>query len=428
MPADNSQELQIHIVSDADTRGFKDTAGAAGELRQETDKFNGESLPESLRGWDKYKERLHENGVEALDYREKLHLLHLTGRSLGGSFEELARMGGLLFNPMTASAAIGGAAIEGVFSHLEKVEEKYRALIERGQKVNDIIREIITARPTATEEWEKFIGQVARLHKEVTDTKFVMDQFTSTQKGLDENKARNAFDFEKPALERKVITDEAANTRAALEQRLRNAGNVDEAQQQVNETTATRDDLKHQIEKLPEAIREAQANAATAREQASHAFMPEERGRLGDFAREQDNLAARFAEQLAAAKSGLPGAEKAVVDAETRLEEIRANTVEITRLREQLVELGNKLTIFDDDQRGKQHKQAVETVLNTPDQSGQSIETMGTAIHATQAQMVSAAERVVNHQASWINIMRDLHARLDSQERQIAALQATGHR
>jgi hypothetical protein len=427
MADDNSQDLRIHIISDADTTGFKQASAAGKDLRDETDKFNGESLPESLRGWEKFKDRLQENGVEALDYREKLHLLHLTGRSLGGGFEELARMGGLLFNPLTAGAAIGGFALNSIFEHLEKVESKYGDLIAKGQQVNNILREIVAARPSNTEEWIKFTDQIAKLREHLQDSKFAMEQFISVAKGIDENKIKTAFDFEKPGLERKAITDEIANTQAAINQRQRNAVDPAAAQKQADETEERARDLREQITKLPGAISEAQNNAKSALEQSRSikAVTPDqirEKSELVDFAQNQSALASRFQEMLDAAKAAYPGAANAAADATAQLNAARENTTQLGQLREKVVELTNKLGLFDNLQRDERQHQQVEQVIDYGKGSGNSLGEMAAQIHLTQQQTVTLAERIINGQANYQQVILQLHqrqAQLEAQMQQV---------
>lgn len=393
--------------------------GIQGQQGAEMDKLNGDYLPEGLKGWKKYKDHLHEAGVEGLDLHEKLHLLHLTAAGLGGPFEDLARMGRLLFNPLTGGAVAAIAGLMEINRVVEESQQRMETLYVSADKVNGILKEIVAARPTALEDWIKFVDQMAKLKELAPGLQFAQEQINKTMHAFDQNKVNNAFDFQKPGLERKTIVDDISNARTDLAYDQKHAGDEGAAQQKVNDTANTVADLKKQLADLPHAISEAQHNAAMALQQSKdHAGNPWESEAALQYSEQQSRLASTLQQQFDQAKGQYQGAVQAAADAEANLKAIQDNNAAMEKLREQLVELTNKLAVFDDNQRQKAQHDQIQGIIDYGKGSGGSIGEMATAIHLTQEQTVNIATRVQNHQLTLQQALAALQQRQDQIEAQ----------
>jgi chromosome segregation ATPase len=231
--------------------------------------------PESWAGWEKYKGKVQEAGTEAAESGKGIDLPGLAARSLGGDLGKLAEAAGSFSNPLQAAATIGVAAIQAISKAVDDCNDRFAKLAASTQKVNDILHQLVGLRPTATDEWMKFTEQMAKLGEQGDKLRFAQGQMNSTLEGCDENKIKNAFDFEKPALERQAITDQISNVRSDLAYDQKHAGDVGAAQQHANETANTVADLKRQIQALPKAIQQARGNAKEALDEAkAHAGNP----------------------------------------------------------------------------------------------------------------------------------------------------------
>ena len=416
---DNTLELLIKlgVIGKDDAKAVKDLLG---DTAESATRLN-DTVPASLAGWDKYRDRLHETGVEGLDLREKLHLLHLTGRSLGGGFEELARMGGLLFNPLTGGAVAAIAGFNALFEAIARNQEALKKMGEEAGKVNDIVKEIIAARPTSTEEWMKLTEQMAKLHAETDHSLNGIKSINDALHAYDENKVKNAFDFEKPGLERKVITDDISNARVDLTHLQKTTGNLAEAQEWANTSAATAADLKKQIEELPKAIALAQANAARDHDRLRTASVFEQTAIWNDKMQQED-MAKTLQADLDRAKSNFPGAADAAAKAEAQVKAIEANNAEMVRLRQELITLSNRLTAFDDAQRGKQQHDRVESVINFGSATHQSLGEIGKALGLSEQQIVTMARSILAGQASHQAVMEELMREFQAATARAAAL------
>jgi hypothetical protein len=138
-----------------------------------------------------------------------------------------------------------------------------------------------------------------------------------------------------------------------------------------------------------------------------------------NYSLSQQALAGRLQQMLDSAKAQFPQAVQAATDAEANLTAIKNNTEAMGKLQDKLVELTNKLAVFEDYQRGKaRHDQIQGTIDRHDDDGDQSIGEMADAIHLSNEETVKIATRIVDHQITYQAALADLHHRMDQLEAQ----------
>jgi len=101
--SDNSQDLKIHIVSDADTKGFQQVSQASSKLKVDTSDLNEETkrslgmMPQAEDGLKKTAKASEEAGVSHREQKEALH-------ELTHGYPELGEVARAALNPITIAA------------------------------------------------------------------------------------------------------------------------------------------------------------------------------------------------------------------------------------------------------------------------------------------------------------------------------------
>lgn len=425
--------IQLGVLGQEDVAAAKKLLEETGEAGKDSLKGMNESMPENLAGWSKFKGHLFETGKESGNVAEGLHDIRKVMRMAGPEASELGHLLHFALNPAMLLGAGGAAALEGYFHALEKIEERYRALIELGAKVNDTMREIVNARPTELQEWMKFVEQVARLHENTSGIKSDLDLINDAARSKDQNTAKNAFEFQKNAADQAVIINEIARLGRDLDVANNRAGtrlgSVDAAQKNLNEAEANKADVVRQIELLPKAIADAAKSIDEARNFKVGIFTRQEDiDNNRNFLQSMVDLKDRLERQLDAAKSDFPGA----VNAEKTAREAMTAAQENARLQHDLPQaiarLNSQLDVLRDAQSKETRHQQVQNVIDAGKGAGASLGEMGGAVHLTQQQIVTIAERILDHQMTIQQALAGLRARQAQMERQMGEHATTGIR
>lgn len=386
--------------------------------------LNG-SMPEGADVWAKYrdiKNLLNETGTEAKNLEGPLKSLSSVARVAGPQFSEMAELITSRMGPIGAIATAAAMGMQTVFEHIQKLQDQFHSLIDDAQRVNDRIRGLINDQPSKTESQIQTTDQTAQLHEHADRSWVQEDQFIAAKKEADQIKVDDAPENQKPALKRQVITDEIAETKAALERDAAKGTDVDAAQSKINQTHQTEEHLKKQIRELPGIIATLKENAAKANATAKSTWWP---GLSGDeflLGQDQTRQAARMQEQLDKANAQFPGAATAAADAENELKNVQQNNERIQELKEQIIKLGNRLGAFDNSKDGKTFQQQVQGIIDQNQGTGHSIREMADKLHYSQQQLMNLATGIITQHGTVQSQIAYLQKQLEEQSRQIAAM------
>lgn len=409
--------IQLGVLGEDEVKAAKQLLDETGATGKDALKGMTESMPDNLKAWNEYSKSLKAGGTEADGMHEKFRGLQKLLKGMGPEAQELGHLLHFAFNPVFLVGAAATAGLQAVFSHLEQLQQKQHELIADGQKVNNVLREITAARPSEGAQWEKFVEQMAKLSALAPSLDKVFKHFNETEQGLDANKIANAFDFEKPGLQRKAITNDIDRAASDRDQAAKHS-DVAAAQKKANDAASELADVKMQMAKLPQAIAYAETSAAKFRDQANKEIMPGEKWHDLVTAMNLERQAGVLKNNLAEAQKNFPGAADASAQADAQLQSTIANRDAVQRLTDEIVSLNNKLGVFDNAQQGAQRKGAIEQVMRNDLGGGQTLEKMGAELHLTQQQMVTMATRILDGQLPLRSAIAGLNQRLSQMEQQ----------
>jgi hypothetical protein len=148
--------IDLGVVGMDDVNAAKDLIKETGQAGKGAAEDIGGSMPENLAAWKNYRKVVGDAGEGTEGLHEKIHGLTILMRGAGPVAGELGHLLHFAMNPAFLGAALGAGAEEIYFKWLEKREEKYKSLIDLGQKLNDSVREIIKSGKTEDEEFIEF--------------------------------------------------------------------------------------------------------------------------------------------------------------------------------------------------------------------------------------------------------------------------------
>lgn len=332
-------------------------------------------------------------GHEMIGMREKAEILRHSLESMGGSFGLLGEFARMALDPMTLGFAGLFAGIEYVNHALEESAHRMAEFQKSAFGVENIVREIIAARPTGTHEWAELLKLMAEAaghnHQSLLEglTGF-SSRSDELQKGIDKNTndagqqeleleqkkiellreqgqiseadavkrieaLKDQAVLQKNLAEQKAIRDEISSKQSDLREFNRQAQQnpVDAALAKKQDADNRVNDLQKQIEDLPKAISGNERLQKEAAENAKRFYMdPHEKGRWQDQA---DSLGARNAQlraQFDAAKSAFPGAVNDQVSANEGVTSAQAYGQRAKELSNTVADLNTQLKVTVDRQ------------------------------------------------------------------------------
>ena len=196
---------------------------------------------------------LHHAGGEMLGMRERTEVLRHSLDQMGGSFSALAELSRMMLDPLTLGFAVVFGAMELMNKAFEKSAEEAKKFTGAAQGVENIVKGIVAARPTSTNEWMEFTKQIAALTEHTADLKGFADAFVDVQKGMDENNAtagQEQLEIEQQKIEllraqHKISSDDAAKRIEALKNQAVLQKNLSERTAIQHELSGRQSELKH---------------------------------------------------------------------------------------------------------------------------------------------------------------------------------------
>lgn len=333
--------------------------------------------------------RMKESGAEMLGMREKVEIARHSLDSMGGSFGQLGGLARLALDPMTIGFAALFAAVEFVNKKLEESAKRMEEFAKKGIEVQKIVKDIVAARPTATEEWMAGVRKAAEVAHPAANLNFFADQSQDVAKEGNKNTAdaaQAAIELEQKKVE--LLRDqgrisaadaakriEALKDQAVLQKNLSEqiaikselngrksdlaeiqkqaaANPISSAFEKKQEADARVADLQKQLEDLPKAIAGEKLQAADAAGKAKGTYLDaSERGQWTDQRDQANSRAAQLQAQLDKARGEFTGAANEQAAAGAGYENAQGYQKRGVELREQVAALTNKQSSVADRQR-----------------------------------------------------------------------------
>jgi hypothetical protein len=240
MADDNSQELRIHIISDADNTGFKSTAAAMADLDKEMGVINV-TQADVAAATAKTEEALGKFSFKGREAREIVQELNHAVPELGTAFRALVAEGGPL--------VLVVLAIKAVTEWWDIYKEHATEAADAQAAATDKMRATLHAMTTAQQEYDRVLaGSTAQADyiKRLEEVTRVLDaQFVVKRKLLELDK------------ETDLAAAKTPEERAAVEDRYKRAGNaLDQSGQAADITAITnqRIAVENQITQIEQAV------------------------------------------------------------------------------------------------------------------------------------------------------------------------------
>jgi hypothetical protein len=284
-------------------------------------------------------------GKAMLGTREKVEILRHSLDNMGGSFGALAGLSRLALDPMTIGFAAAFGAVELFNRGMENSERVMENFLKIAEPVEAIMRGILHARPSNTDEWVSWTEQIGKMTEHNADVKSLGDAFNDVFKGQDINAAEAAN--EQLAVEQKkieLLREQGKISQADAAKRIEALKDQAVLQKNLNETQGIKNeiarrqaelahvnelanrspseqaalakkisadnavaDLRKQIEDIPKAIAANQKVIETAKSNEKHGSVFSE-GEWWNQSNDAQKRNQQLLASLAAAKNQFPGA------------------------------------------------------------------------------------------------------------------------
>ena len=330
-----------------------------------------------------------EAGHEVLGMREKVEIARHSLDAMGGSFGMLGEFARMALDPMTVGFAALFAAVEFVNKSLEASNERMKEFAKQGMEVEKIVKGIVAARPTGTEEWMAQVKQAAAASHPKANLNFYADlnqdaekernknQSDAVQEGisLEEKKVellrdqgrisaadaakrlealKNEAVLQKNIAETLALKSEISGRQADLDEvrRQQAANPLNSAFEKKQAADAKVNDLQKQLEELPKAIAGEKNLQKEAEEKSKAMYLnPHERGQWLDQSSQAGSRADQLQAQLNRARGEFTGAANDQAAASAGYENAQGYNARGTELTQQLTTLKSKLGTTQDRQR-----------------------------------------------------------------------------
>lgn len=442
--SDNAaQELRIHIISDADTRGFSQSAAASKQLKVDTSDLSDETK-RSLGVLPQLEDNLKKSGHAAeesgLSHRELRRVLSDIGNVAAPGAG--AALGELAFGPVGAALALVGAyeavkkTLEAAIEAADKLAEElakpdtagikgvqeawdeatkkygeYLAAVENAGKDKDPIKtEVERAKQLVLAKYE---GQkkIAEATGDTAGAAYYQNQIDRTnQSSLITEQMRR----EQAQPELQAAAAEAAEAAAAEARKFKNdQAKLEHSREALDEKSAAGKALRERIEKAGEALETAQAEPD---------FSPQGRDLRADKGRRISEAQA----DLDAANQELANSRKEVAqleasevqrakakaaaeeEAKTKAEAVVNNAGRLNQLPGEINQAGALTDI-------NEHSRKVVDILNAHGgQTNESLQQLAQSLGYTHGATLNMVERIVSGLDSYNARMAQLEAKLAS--------------
>lgn len=311
-----------------------------------------ENMNRSVAGFGpKFAEGMASGNREVVGTREKVEILRHSLDQMGGSLGSLGNLARMALDPMTVGFAAVFAGVELLNKSLEAAAKRMEEFQKSAIGVENIVKGIIEARPTGSQEWIELLHAIQEAGKS-GQSSFLegLAGFSSRsdelQEGMDTNKGdatqqqleleqqkiellrqagqisaadaatriealKDEMTLQKNIAEQKIIKDKISGKQSDLREINRRAQQnpVEAAAAKKQQADATVNDLQKQIIDLPKAIQGNEKLRKEAEEKAKGFYLnPKEKFKWQEQAENLGSRNAALSGQLEKAKVQLPGA------------------------------------------------------------------------------------------------------------------------